>query len=53
MKFFKENKWETWRNKLSPSTKDYLDKQPIWDDKDLYQAMACSFILGILVGLCL
>jgi hypothetical protein len=44
---FEQNKW--W-NSLDPQTKEYLKKQPIWNDKDLYKATAFGIVIGFLVG---
>jgi len=29
---------------------EYLKKQPIWHDKDLYKAMAIGAVIGFVVG---
>jgi hypothetical protein len=48
---FKQNKWEAWYDSLSPSTRAYLDKQPIWHDIDLFKAGLFGCFVGILIGL--
>jgi ElaB/YqjD/DUF883 family membrane-anchored ribosome-binding protein len=45
------NKYEKWWNSLSPQTQEYLKRQPIWHDKDLYKAMAIGAVIGFVVGL--
>lgn len=52
MKLFKENKWEIWWDSLSPTTKAYIESQPIWHDRDLFKAVAYGFVVGVLLGLC-
>lgn len=48
------NKYEKWWDSLSPHTKEYLKKQPIWHDRDLYKfaaiAAGIGFIVGFIVG---
>jgi hypothetical protein len=52
MKFFKEDKWDAWYNSLSPSTRAYINHQPIWHDRDLFKAVVFGFVVGLLLGLC-
>ena len=44
------NKRTAWYDSLSPSTKEYLKKQPVWNDKDLFKAAAFGIVIGFLVG---
>ena len=44
------NKWNKWRNNLSPNTKEWLKSQPIWHDSDLYKIALTAFIVGFIVG---
>lgn len=44
------NKWDAWWDSLSPQMQEYLKKQPIWHDKDLYKAMAIAGVIGFVVG---
>jgi hypothetical protein len=46
----KKNKWEQWHDSLSPSLKEYLKNQPVWHDKDLFNALALGLIIGFIVG---
>lgn len=48
---FKQNKWEAWWDSLSPQMQDYLKRQPVWHDKDLYKSFAWGIFWGILIGL--
>lgn len=45
------NKYDTWYNNLPDHTKEWLKKQPIWHDKDLYKALAIGAVVGFVVGL--
>ncbi len=45
------SKWDLWWDSLSPQMKEYLKKQPVWHDRDLYKTAAISAAIGFLVGL--
>jgi ElaB/YqjD/DUF883 family membrane-anchored ribosome-binding protein len=51
VKIFQQNKFETWWENLDPHTKEYLKKQPIWHDSDLFKAAAIGAVVGFLIGL--
>lgn len=44
------NKWDCWYESLSPSTKEYLDRQAIWTDMDLAKFAMIAFVAGVVVG---
>ena len=48
---FKQNKWEAWYDSLPQHTKDYLNSQPVWHDRDLFKALAIGFAIGLVIGL--
>jgi len=48
---YKKTELELWWEQLDPKTKDYLKKQPLWHDKDLYKALAVGAVIGLIVGL--
>ena len=45
------NKWDAWWDSLSPTTKAYIESQPIWHDRDLFKAAAFGVFVGFLIGL--
>ena len=45
------SKYQQWWDSLSPHTKEYLKRQPIWHDRDLYIAIAIGAVVGFVVGL--
>jgi ElaB/YqjD/DUF883 family membrane-anchored ribosome-binding protein len=45
------NKWTAWYDSLPENTKEYLKKQPIWHDSDLFKAAAVGAVVGFLIGL--
>lgn len=51
---FAPNKYQAWWDSLPDSTRQYLKKQPIWHDRDLYRFGAVcaviAFAIGLLVG---
>lgn len=47
------SKLSDWYENLDPHTKKYLEKQPLWHDKDLAKAAVFSFILGVILGISL
>ena len=50
---FKQNKWETWWDSLSPQMQTYLKAQPVWHDRDLAKAFAVGIVVGIVIGVIL
>lgn len=47
------SKYQAWWDSLSPHTREYLKKQPIWHDRDLFKAFAFGILIGVLIGLCM
>jgi hypothetical protein len=45
------NKWTQWYDSLSPGTKEYLQGQAIWTDRDLVKFACIAFLTGITVGI--
>jgi hypothetical protein len=45
------NKWEKWYDELPEHTKQYLNGQPLWHDKDLFKVALAMFVIGLLLGL--
>lgn len=48
---FKPNKWEVWYDSLPAHTKEYLKKQAVWHDIDMFKAFAFGIVWGLLIGL--
>jgi polyferredoxin len=44
------NKWTEWYDAQPEHIKQWMKRQPIWNDKDLYKATAIGIIIGFLVG---
>ena len=44
-------KWQQWYDSLSPSTKEYLEHQAIWTDRDLAKFAAIAFVAGVIIGI--
>lgn len=47
---FKKSKWESWYDSLPNHTKKYLEKQPVWHDRDLFKVAGIAIIIGFAVG---
>lgn len=47
------NKYQAWWDSLSPQMQQYLKKQPIWHDRDLYKSFIIGLFAGIIIGLIL
>lgn len=47
------SKYQAWWDSLSPQMQEYLKKQPVWHDRDLYKAFAFGLLFGILIGVAL
>ena len=50
---FKPSKWEQWYDSLPAHTKEYLKKQAVWNDRDMFKAFAFGVCFGILIGVVL
>ena len=50
---FEPNKWEQWHDSLPAHTKEYLKKQAVWNDRDIFKAFAYGALIGLLIGLIL
>ena len=46
----KTSKWSNWWDNLPEHTKEYLDAQPIWHNKDMLICASVAFVLGLIVG---
>lgn len=47
------SKYQAWWDSLSPQMQEYLKKQPVWHDKDMFKAVAYGIFIGVLIGLCI
>jgi hypothetical protein len=47
------NKWDTWWDSLSPSTREYLKAQPVWHDRDMWKAGLFGLVIGLILGVIL
>jgi len=45
------NKYQAWWDSLSPQMKEYLKRQPVWHDRDMWKAGLIGFAFGIVIGL--
>ncbi len=46
-------KYQAWWDSLSPQMQNYLERQPIWHDRDLYKSFAFGIFVGVIIGLCM
>ena len=46
-----DTRWSDWYDSLPQHTKEYLKKQPVWHDSDLFRFMFFGFVIGVLVGI--
>ena len=44
------SKLSDWYDSLPEHTKEYLKRQPIWTDKDLYKSLAIGAVVGFIIG---
>jgi hypothetical protein len=44
------SKYKVWWDSLHPNMKEYLKKQPIWYDRDLYKVAVVAGIVGFVIG---
>jgi hypothetical protein len=45
------NKWTAWYDSLPEHTKQYLKRQPVWHDKDMWKAGLLGLSIGLILGL--
>jgi hypothetical protein len=50
---FEPTKLEQWYDSLPIHTKEYLKKQAVWHDVDMFKAFAFGIFFGILIGVVL
>ena len=50
---FEPTKLEQWYDSLPQHTKEYLKKQAVWHDVDMFKAFAVGAFVGLLMGLLL
>ena len=44
------NKWQAWYDSLPAHTKECLNKQAIWTDKDLALFVSIALVVGFFLG---
>lgn len=44
------SKLSEWYDSLPEHTKEYLKRQPIWTDRDLYKSIAIGAVVGFVIG---
>lgn len=42
--------YHEWWDSLSPQMQQYLKRQPLWHDRDLYRSLAIGAVLGFVIG---
>jgi len=45
------NKWTAWYDSLPENTKQYLKRQPVWHDRDMWKAGLLGLSIGLILGL--
>jgi hypothetical protein len=50
---FETTKLEQWYDNLPVHTKEYLKKQAVWHDLDMFKAFAVGIVFGIIIGVVL
>jgi len=46
-------KYTSWYNSQNETTRAYLDRTPVWHDRDMMFAFVGGILLGLIVGLIL
>lgn len=44
------SKYQEWWDKLDPQTQKYLERQPLWHDKDLFKSAIVGALIGFFLG---
>jgi hypothetical protein len=44
------SKFQAWYDSLPEHTKEYLKKQPVWHDRDMYKALILGMSIGLVIG---
>ena len=45
------SKFQAWYDNLPDHTKQYLKRQPVWHDKDMWKAGLLGLSIGLILGL--
>ena len=45
------SKFQAWYDSLPENTKQYLKRQPVWHDKDMWKAGLLGLSIGLILGL--
>lgn len=48
---FKPNKWEVWFESQPKWTQEYIKKQAVWNDRDMWKAGLIGYAVGMVIGL--
>jgi len=48
---FGPSQLQKWYDSLPEHTKQYLSKQPVWHDSDMFKVSVLFFIAGLIIGL--
>jgi len=48
------SKYKQWWDSLNPQMQEYLKRQPIWHDRDMFKSLmfgvGIGFVIGVVVG---
>lgn len=44
------DQFELWRQNLPAATREWLDHQPVWRDRDIAVCMAIALFMGFFLG---
>ena len=44
------NKYDEWKQNLPPYTREWLEHQPIWRDRDMALVAAIALFVGFIIG---
>lgn len=45
------NKFQNWYDSLPEHTKQYINAQPVWHDRDMLKALLLGTAIGLVIGL--
>jgi len=44
------NKYDEWKQNLQPHTREWVERQPVWRDRDIAVSIAIALVMGFFIG---
>ena len=44
------NKYDQWKQNLQPRAREWVERQPVWRDRDIAVSIAIALFMGFVIG---